>query len=115
MSEDLGPYLPLSPAVLHVLLALAGGDLHGYGLMQEVERQSDGQYKLGPGTLYDNLQRLTVQGLVEQSPLPKGQDPRRQYYRLSSLGRRVLAEDVARLQEVVRAAKACLGRTRSAT
>jgi DNA-binding PadR family transcriptional regulator len=115
MSEDLSPYLPLSPAVLHILLALASGDLHGYGLMQEVERQSDGQYKLGPGTLYDNLQRLTVQGLVEQVSLPKGQDPRRRYYRLSPLGRRVLSADVSRLEEVVREAIACLGRTRSAT
>ena len=115
MSEDLSSYLPLSPAVLHILLALASGDLHGYGLMQEVERQSEGQYKLGPGTLYDNLQRLVVQGLVEQVSLPKGQDPRRRYYQLSSLGRKILAADVARLEEVVREARACLGRTRRAT
>jgi DNA-binding PadR family transcriptional regulator len=114
MSEDLSSYLPLSPAVLHILLALASGDLHGYGLMQEVERQSEGQYKLGPGTLYDNLRRLMVQGLVEQASLPKGQDPRRQYYQLSSLGRKILAADVARLEEVVREARACFGRTRRA-
>ena len=115
MRDDLSPHLPLSPAILHILLALASGDLHGYALMQEVERQSDGQYKLGPGTLYDNLQRLTLQGLVEPAPLPKGEDPRRRYYRLSSLGRRVLSADVARLEEVVREANACLGRTRSAS
>lgn len=115
MSEDLSSYLPLSPAVLHILLALASGDLHGYGLMQEVERQSEGQYKLGPGTLYDNLQRLMVQGLVEHASLPKGQDPRRRYYQLSSLGRKILAADVARLEEVVREARACLGQTRRAT
>ena len=55
MTEDLKHFLPLSPAVLHILLALSGEDRHGYGIMQEIARQSEGQYKLGPGTLYDNL------------------------------------------------------------
>ncbi len=58
MKEDLSSFLPLSCATLHILLSLAGDDLHGYGIMQEVLRQSQGQYKLGPGTLYDNLQKL---------------------------------------------------------
>jgi DNA-binding PadR family transcriptional regulator len=53
MSEDPRRFLPLSPAALHILLALAGDDRHGYGIMQEITRQSEGQYKLGPGTLYD--------------------------------------------------------------
>ena len=57
-------FLPLSPASLHILLALAGEDMHGYGIMQEVARQSEGAYKLGPGTLYDNLRRLMDQELV---------------------------------------------------
>ena len=55
MEDDLHSFLPLSPATLHILLSLAGEDLHGYGIMQEVARQSEGKYKLGPGTLYDNL------------------------------------------------------------
>ncbi len=67
MPEDLSPFLPLSPATLHILLSLAGEDRHGYGIMLEVARQSEGQYKLGPGTLYDNLQKMTEQGLVEEA------------------------------------------------
>src|SRR5665213_1157816 len=70
MAEDLSPYLPLSAATLHVLLALAGEDRHGYGIMQEVARQSEGQYQLGPGTLYDNLQKMMNQGMVEEAPSP---------------------------------------------
>jgi DNA-binding PadR family transcriptional regulator len=105
LKEDLGPFLPLSPAVLHILLALAGADRHGYGIMQEVARQSEGQYKLGPGTLYDNLQKLTNQGMVDEVPRTSDDDPRRRYYRLNSFGRRVLSADVHRLENVVHQAK----------
>src|SRR5271154_5063802 len=66
MKEDLNTFLPLSSAALHILLALAAEDMHGYGIMQEVARQSEGAYKLGPGTLYDNLQRLMDQGMVTE-------------------------------------------------
>jgi len=106
MSEDLSPFLPLSPATLHILLALAGEDRHGYGIMQEVARQSEGQYKLGPGTLYDNLQKLLNQGLVEEAPRQSASDdPRRRYYRLSGMGRGVLSTEIARLEGVVREAR----------
>jgi DNA-binding PadR family transcriptional regulator len=105
MNEDLQPYLPLSPAVLHILLCLAAEPQHGYGIMQEVARQSNGQYKLGPGTLYDNLQKLMNQGLVEDAPRQsEDDDPRRRYYRLTDFGRRVLEADVERLKNVVREA-----------
>ena len=80
MKDDLNKFLPLSPAALHILLALAGEDMHGYGIMQEVARQSEGAYKLGPGTLYDNLQRLMDQSMVQEV---KNDDPRRRNYRLS--------------------------------
>src|SRR5690348_8022817 len=104
--EDFGAFLPLSPATLHILLSLAGEDRHGYGIMQEVARQSEGQYKLGPGTLYDNLQKLMTQGLVEHAQAPSAnEDPRRRYYRLSGLGRRVLAAEIERLEGVVREAR----------
>src|SRR5271154_1933089 len=93
-------FLPRAPAVLHILLALAGEDLHGYGIMQEVIRQSEGRYKLGPGTLYDNLQRLVKQGLVE--PTSEGLESRRRYYRLTSLGTRVIGGEISRLETVVR-------------
>jgi DNA-binding PadR family transcriptional regulator len=106
MIEDFSPFLPLSPASLHILLSLAGEDRHGYGIMQEVARQSDGQYKLGPGTLYDNLQKMTAQGIVREAARkpPAGDDPRRRYYRLTPLGREILGAEVVRLENVIREA-----------
>jgi DNA-binding PadR family transcriptional regulator len=106
MKKDASMFLPLSPASLHILLSLAGDDLHGYGIMQEVSRQSEGRYKLGPGTLYDNLQKLIERQLVQElGHRPGDDDPRRRYYRLTSLGRALLAAEVARLETVVRDAK----------
>ncbi|HKV61126.1 MAG TPA: helix-turn-helix transcriptional regulator [Candidatus Acidoferrum sp.] len=109
MKENISQFLPLSPAALHILLALAGEDLHGYGIMLEVARQSERQYKLGPGTLYDNLRKLMTQRCVEEvQKRTADDDPRRRYYRLTGLGRRVLAAEVARLEGVVREAKGFL-------
>jgi len=106
MKEGFDRYLPLSAAALHILLALASEDRHGYGIMREVARQSDGRYKLGPGTLYDNLQRLLDLGIVEErSPRSPADDPRRRYYRLSRFGRGLLATEIARLEGVVREAR----------
>ena len=107
-------FAPLSAASLHILLALAGDELHGYGIMLEAARQSDGKYKLGPGTLYDNLKKLLAAGIVEESRRqPAGEDPRRRYYRITGLGRRVLAEEISRLEGVLREAKAVLQGTRA--
>ncbi len=101
--KDANQFLPLSPAMLHILLALAGEEMHGYGIMQEVLRQSEGRYKLGPGTLYDNLQRLTEQGLVQEVESRTGEvDSRRRYYRLTKLGQGVIAAEIDRLENVVR-------------
>jgi DNA-binding PadR family transcriptional regulator len=106
MKEDFSSFLPLSPATLHILLSLAGQDRHGYGIMQEVARQSEGRYKLGPGTLYDNLQKLMSNGLVEEAAHRAPEDdPRRRYYRLTAAGRGVLGAEVARLETVVREAR----------
>jgi DNA-binding PadR family transcriptional regulator len=106
MADKLTESVPLSPATLHILLSLAGEDLHGYGIMQEVARQSEGKYKLGPGTLYDNLQKLLARGLVQECGHRAGdEDPRRRYYRLTTKGRAVLSAEVTRLEEVVRQAK----------
>ena len=103
---DVSEFVPLSTAALHILLALAGEDRHGYGIMQEVARQSEGQYRLGPGTLYDNLQRLLEQQLLRPVGRRSGDDdPRRRYYRLSPLGQAVLSAEVSRLESVVREAK----------
>ena len=108
MQDDVNRFLPLSPAILHILIALAGEDRHGYGIMQEVKRHSDGQYKLGPGTLYDNLQKLLDQDLVEEAPQRGNEDPRRRYYRLTTLGRKVVAAEIRRLESVFRETKAHL-------
>ena len=104
MPDDSFP--PLSPAVQHILLALAAEDRHGYGIMQEVLRQSEGNYKLGPGTLYDNLAKLMDSRIVEElTSRPPGDDPRRKYYRLSGLGREILAAEIARLESLIRQVK----------
>jgi DNA-binding PadR family transcriptional regulator len=109
MNDGLQSYLPLTPATLHILLALAGADRHGYAIMQEVARQTSGQYKLGPGTMYENLDKLSARGLVKRlSVRSASEDPRRRYYRLTDLGRRVLSADVDRLKSVVKEAKLCL-------
>ena len=104
---------PLSSATLHILLALAGGNLHGYGIIQEVTRNSDGRYRLGPGTLYDNLRKLMTAGWVTDVPSSAAQRSKsgsrkeddRRFYALSRKGKDALAIEVARLQNVVGEAK----------
>ena len=96
---------PLTPAVFHILLALAGEDRHGYGIMQEVARQSIGHYNIGPGTLYDNLQKLLDQGLVVEVSRSGAKESRRRYYRLTAIGRKVLAADLERLETAVHEAR----------
>lgn len=106
MTDNLNRLLPLSPAVLHILLALSSEDRHGYGIMQEIARQSEGRYKLGPGTLYDNLGKLLDKDLVRELPRQSGEeDPRRRYYRLTSTGKRLLATEIERLESLVREAR----------
>lgn len=108
MPRDAVPAVPLSPAWLHILLALAAGDRHGYGLMQEVAEASRGEIRLGPGTLYGALRRLLELGLVAESdrrPDPED-DPRRRYYRITPSGRRALAAGVARHARLVELARA---------
>ena len=105
MSDDTGS--PLSTATLHVLLALAGQDRHGYGILQEVQRLSSGTYRMGPGTLYDNLKKLLNSGWVEDFEEDGAEEPRRMY-RLTDEGRRVLAADVSRMKRVVRIANRLL-------
>jgi DNA-binding PadR family transcriptional regulator len=108
MKQDPTDYLPLSPATLHVLLALTGGDLHGYGILLEVSRQSGGVYKMGPGTLYDNIKKLMKLGLVEESQAASVDDDVRREYRLTTLGGGVLAAETERLGQVVRNARRSL-------
>ena len=101
--------LPLPPAWFHILLALIGGERHGYALMQDVTEESDGQIRLGPGTLYGALKRLLQLGLVEESgrrPDPALDDERRRYYRLTPAGHRILAAEAARHDRLVSLARA---------
>ncbi|MDQ2843109.1 MAG: PadR family transcriptional regulator [Acidobacteriota bacterium] len=100
--------LPLTPAVFHILLALADGELHGYGIMQDVGRQTNDLLQLGPGTLYGCLKRMVAAGLVIESderPDPLLDDERRRYYRMTELGQRVVRAEAERLATAVRAAK----------
>jgi DNA-binding PadR family transcriptional regulator len=99
---------PLTPAVLHILLALAKEDRHGYGIMKEVESDSQGKVKMGPGTLYGSLGRMIDAGLVAESDKrkdPDMNDERRIYYKITALGQRALAAELARYREVVALAK----------
>ena len=100
--------LPLTPATFHVLLALAGGDQHGYGIMRDVKVATDGQMQLGPGTLYTAIKRLRKEGLIEESderPDPRLDDERRRYYRLTDFGMRVAQAESQRLAHVVNVAR----------
>lgn len=93
-------FLPLTPAVLHILLALADGEKHGYGIMQEIDGMTGGGVQMGPGTLYGSIKRMLAAGLIEQSddrPDPALDDERRRYYRLSGLGRMVLRLEADRI------------------
>jgi DNA-binding PadR family transcriptional regulator len=103
--EDL---LPLTPAVFHVLLALADGELHGYAIMQEVSEHTEGRIKMGPGTLYGTIKRLIEAGLIEESderPDTRLDDERRRYYRLTAVGQRVIKAEAQRYADMVAVAR----------
>ena len=104
--------LPLTPPVFHILLALADEERHGYGIMQDVARQTNDALQLGPGTLYGCLKRMLAAGLVEdcdERPDPELDDERRRYYRMTALGRSTVRAEASRLAGAVSAAKAKLG------
>jgi DNA-binding PadR family transcriptional regulator len=102
---DVDAYLPLTPVVLEIALALAAGERHGYDIMQEVERRTDGRIVLHAGTLYRALARLLDQQLIEELDAPRrDDDERRRYYRLTPLGRAVARAEVERLANQVSAA-----------
>lgn len=108
-SRDPADLLPLATAHLHILLALADGEKHGYAVMREVESMTDGEVTMGPGTLYGAIKRLLSAGLVEETderPDPAIDDQRRRYYRVTGFGARVLAAETARLERLVKTARA---------
>lgn len=101
--------LPLTPAMFHILLALADGERHGYGIMQEIAAATQGQMRIGPGTLYRSIKQMLAAGMIEESderPDPALDDERRRYYRLTGFGRQVAQAEAQRLARLVREAEA---------
>lgn len=97
-------YTPLTPAVLHILLALSTGERHGYGIMKQVEVDSQEKVNMGPGTLYGSIGRMIEAGLICESDKkidPDMDDERRIYYKITGLGEQVLAAELVRYREVV--------------
>ncbi|MFG1691390.1 PadR family transcriptional regulator [Gemmatimonadota bacterium] len=98
----------LTPAAVHILLALADEDRHGLGIVDEVERRTGGEVKLGPGTLYGTIKRLREDGLIEEPPElagVSGGDTRRRYYRITAAGREALQTEARRLERLVLTAR----------
>ena len=108
-SLDPDSHLPLTPAVFHILLALADADRHGYAIMEHVAQSTDGQIKMGPGTLYGTIKRLLKLKWIEESderPDPQMDDERRRYYRLTTQGRLVMEAEARRYAKLVKLARA---------
>ena len=102
-------FLPLTPAIAHILLAVADEDRHGYAIMQEVARLTGGATRMGPGTLYGTIKRMLASGLLEEAderPDPGLDDERRRYYAITRLGARVLAAETARMATLLATARA---------
>ena len=111
MNEQIDPqaFLPLTPAMFHVLVSLADHDKHGWAILKEVDERSGGKVQLSPGTLYGLVKRLLEQGLIaesEERPPRYWDDQRRRYYRLTDLGRLVAEAEVERMQAAIREALA---------
>jgi DNA-binding PadR family transcriptional regulator len=95
---------PLTPAVLHILIALSTQERHGYGIMKQVETDSRGKVKMGPGTLYGSLGRMIDAGLIRESDKkidPEMDDERRVYYKITAAGEKALSAELARYRDVV--------------
>jgi len=106
--SDVISRLPLTPAVFHILLALADGEKHGYGILSEFSNPPAVSVKLGPGTLYGTIYRMVGEGLIEESDSRRSletDDQRRKYYRLTALGRHVAKAEASRLDELVQMAR----------
>ncbi len=105
---DPATLLPLPSAVFHILMALAGGERHGYAIIQDIAARTENQLRLGAATLYRSLQRMLEQGLIAESgdrPAPELDDQRRRYYRITRFGESVARAEVRRLTDLVRLAR----------
>jgi DNA-binding PadR family transcriptional regulator len=109
LNEEAQSFLPLQPATFHILVALAGDDLHGYAIIQDVAARTGGAIRLSAGTLYRSIQRMLEDGLIiepRERPAPDEDDERRRYYRITSLGTAVARAEARRLAELVKMARA---------
>jgi DNA-binding PadR family transcriptional regulator len=107
MEENSNPTQPLTPTVFHILMALADGEKHGYSIMKDVEKQTRGKIKLGPGTLYGSIKRMLAANLIEEAderPDPAMDDERRRYYRMSGLGQKLMSGKSQQLDQAVKTA-----------
>ncbi len=116
--EDIPGFLPITPPAFHVLISLAEGDKHGYAILKEVSRRTEGRVKLSASTLYGIVKRMLNDGWVielDERPDPSLDDERRRYYRLTKLGREVAIAEAERMDELVQmAASRDLKRLKSA-
>ena len=102
-------FLPLPPATLHILMAVADEDRHGYAIIQAIAARTDNAVRMSAGTLYRSVQRMVQQGLiveVDERPAADEDDERRRYYRITKFGTAVARAETRRLQELVRLARA---------
>jgi|SRR5437763_170207 DNA-binding PadR family transcriptional regulator len=107
-ARDLEKMIPLTPAVFHILLALADRERHGYSIMQEITAHTKGKLRIGPTTLYRSIKHMLADGLiveVDERPDPALDDERRRYYRLTELGRRVALAEAERLAQALAVAE----------
>lgn len=108
MTKTTSQHQPLTPAVFHILMALTDGEKHGYSIMKNVEKQTEGRIKMGPGTLYGSIKRMLTAGFIEEAyerPDPALDDERRRYYQMSALGQKVLSAESQRLEQAVKIAR----------
>jgi DNA-binding PadR family transcriptional regulator len=110
MADDLKCLLPLQPTTFHILLSLADEDRHGYAIILEVARRTQGELKLSAGTLYRSIQRMLETGLIVETrnrPAPEMDDERRRYYRITPLGKAVAQAEAGRLRDLLKMARLC--------
>ena len=110
MAEDIRALLPLQPTTFHILLSLTDEDRHGYAIILEVARRTQGELKLSAGTLYRSIQRMLETGLVVETrtrPAPEMDDERRRYYRITPLGKAVAEAEAGRLRDLLKMARLC--------
>ncbi len=110
MSDDPNSQLPLQPTTFHILLSLAEEDRHGYAIILDVARRTDGDIKLSAGTLYRSIQRMLESGLITETksrPAPEMDDERRRYYRITQFGTAVAKAEAGRLSSLLKMARSC--------